>query len=230
MVKSAMVLPIIQIGDPRLLQPSEEITNFADPKLEKLIEDLIDTCESDRDKTAGIAAVQVGKNIQLTIVRRVDIEERQGRNKKRKGATTRPLRDKTQATAEQEGLINAADPSTILKGRAVWQPLLNPKITKVIGSQESLRWEACLSIGVGKSQLWAPVWRPEKIEVSYQTPSGEHRKLQADGFFARLLQHEIDHLNGILFLSRVNNPEANIWRNEALDEYLETHPSYPEEK
>ena len=75
---------------------------------------------------------------------------------------------------------------------------LNPTIEggKVKESGE----EGCLSI----PELRAKVTRPEGVKVTYQTLDGETVTVETDGLLARAFQHEIDHLNGVLFIDRVS--------------------------
>lgn len=61
-------------------------------------------------------------------------------------------------------------------------------------------FEACFSVG----ELHAKVWRYNSIMVSYQDEDGRKYNHSAKGFYARVLQHEIDHLNGILFTDRLD--------------------------
>ncbi len=194
-----MVLNILQIGDKRLLKKSKKVIDFADKTLQKLIEDMIDTCEKDVDSTAGLAAPQIGENLNLAIVRRVDIEE------------------KVENQAEKR------------ESRGLWEVFINPEIIEADKEHESVLWEACLSIGVKVSQLWGPVWRPDKVKVKYQDRQGKTQTLEATGFFSHLIQHEIDHLNGVLFISRVRNPEQNLWRAIDFDKYIDENGRYPKE-
>ena len=75
--------------------------------------------------------------------------------------------------------------------------LVNPRI---IGSDgEATDTEGCLSI----PDFTDKVDRPERVKVSAQTAAGEPFEIEAEGFFARALCHEIDHLDGILFIDRL---------------------------
>lgn len=76
--------------------------------------------------------------------------------------------------------------------------LINPKITKYSEEQEVAE-EGCLSIP-GK---YDKVQRPANITYTGQLLSGEKINETAEGLFARVLQHEVDHLDGILFIDRV---------------------------
>lgn len=63
--------------------------------------------------------------------------------------------------------------------------------------------EGCLSIPT----VEADVFRPRRVKVRYQTPNGELHETWFDGLTARVLQHEIDHLNGVLFTDRLTPEE-----------------------
>jgi peptide deformylase len=75
--------------------------------------------------------------------------------------------------------------------------LANPAIVRAEGDE--LGREGCLSI----PDLTANVRRATLVAVEAITPSGEPVAVEADGFEARVIQHELDHLDGILFLDRV---------------------------
>ena len=75
---------------------------------------------------------------------------------------------------------------------------LNPVIEG--GKTKETGEEGCLSI----PELRAKVTRPEAIKVTYQTLEGETVTVETDGLLARAFQHEIDHLNGVLFIDRVS--------------------------
>jgi peptide deformylase len=80
--------------------------------------------------------------------------------------------------------------------------LFNPEIIKAEG--EELGVEGCLSIPgyVGEN-----IRRATKVIVKGQDARGKTVRVTAEGWFARILQHEIDHLDGILFLDRLDRPE-----------------------
>lgn len=77
--------------------------------------------------------------------------------------------------------------------------LCNPEIVNAY-SEGTFSDESCLSLpGVG-----GKVFRSEEIQVAYRTPLGEPREMVLLGLEARIAQHEIDHLDGILFFQRMN--------------------------
>ncbi|MBD2079232.1 peptide deformylase [Leptolyngbya sp. FACHB-17] len=81
--------------------------------------------------------------------------------------------------------------------------LINPVIKKS-GTTTCSGQEGCLSI----PGVYLDVERPEEIEVSFKDETGRMRTLAADGLLSRCIQHEIDHLNGVLFVDRVENKLA----------------------
>ena len=88
--------------------------------------------------------------------------------------------------------------------------LINPEITK-FGSELSQFEEGCLSI----PGVYLDVERPEAIEVKFKDTNGKPKKIKASGLLSRVIQHEIDHLKGVMFVDRVDNELA---LNEALNE------------
>jgi peptide deformylase len=81
--------------------------------------------------------------------------------------------------------------------------LINPQITS--SSRKVCNYEeGCLSI----PGVYLEVSRPEAIEVSFKDEQGRPQKIKASGLLARVIQHEMDHLNGVLFVDRVDNELA----------------------
>jgi peptide deformylase len=86
--------------------------------------------------------------------------------------------------------------------------LFNPEILSAEG--ESVAEEGCLSI----PDLRADVRRPEKIVVKVMNLRSKDVEFEADGLLARVLQHEIDHLNGTLFIDRISGLKRQLLRGE----------------
>lgn len=78
--------------------------------------------------------------------------------------------------------------------------LINPEITK-LSSKTSVLEEGCLSL----PNFYGEVERSEKIIVKATNLEGKKIKLKAFGLLARVLQHEIDHLDGVLFIDKAMN-------------------------
>ena len=88
--------------------------------------------------------------------------------------------------------------------------LINPEITGVGGSICTYE-EGCLSI----PGVYLDVVRPSVVDVSYRDAFGRPKRTKADGLLARCIQHEMDHLNGVLFVDRVTDHDK---LREGLDE------------
>ena len=80
--------------------------------------------------------------------------------------------------------------------------LVNPEIT-AFGSTLNSYEEGCLSI----PGVYLNVVRPSTIKLKFRDEMGRPRKMNADGLLARCIQHEVDHLRGILFVDRVTSQE-----------------------
>ncbi|MFB0958164.1 peptide deformylase [Clostridiaceae bacterium HFYG-1003] len=89
---------------------------------------------------------------------------------------------------------------------------INPVITRSEGKCNGT--EGCLSV----PGLFGFVDRPEKITVEYLDETGAQRTLDAEGFFARAICHEVDHLHGILFIDKPEFVEAVEEDEEGIDE------------
>jgi peptide deformylase len=92
--------------------------------------------------------------------------------------------------------------------------VVNPEIIP-IGSDVVEGWEGCLSI----PEIRGMVPRPRDILLRGYDRRGSKMELKATGFFARVLQHESDHLDGILFFDRMTSLESLTY----LDEFVKYH-------
>lgn len=82
--------------------------------------------------------------------------------------------------------------------------LFNPEILSAEG--EAVAEEGCLSI----PNVTADVKRPEKVVIEGINVESEQVRIEADGLLARALQHEIDHLNGVLFIDRLSGLKRQL--------------------
>jgi len=82
-----------------------------------------------------------------------------------------------------------------------WMPmvLVNPELE--LGKEKEFGTEGCLSF----PEISADIQRPIVVKVRTRLIDGRDVEFEARGFFARALQHEVDHLNGILFIDRMNS-------------------------
>ena len=87
--------------------------------------------------------------------------------------------------------------------------IVNPEITKLVGEVELD--EGCLSI----PGFWGTVKRAEKVTVKAKDRNGKDFRLTAEGLLAQALQHEIDHLDGMLYVDRMESLEK-LKRSEPI--------------
>ncbi len=157
------VLPILKMGDARLLRHAQPVTRFDTPELHALVRDLLDTMAAANG--AGLAAPQIGVDLQVVIF-----------------GSDQP---------------NPRYPEAPVVPRTV---LINPVITP-LGDEEEEGWEGCLSVPGLRGVV--PRWR--RIRYQGFDVQGQPIDREAEGFHARVVQHECDHLWGKLYPMRVRD-------------------------
>jgi peptide deformylase len=123
----------------------------------------------------GLAAQQVGHALQLTVI---DVRE----------AVDRP------STLELDG--KPAEPNDFMP-----LVLINPQVNAVKTSAKAEGPEGCLSF----PEIFADITRPESVDVVAMDRDGKCVEFRCGGLLARAVQHETDHLNGILFIDRMDS-------------------------
>lgn len=174
-----MILEVIKYGNPVLRQKGARIEALT-PETTQLIADMFETMYV--TKGIGLAAQQVGKTLQLTVL---DL----------RGVEDRP------STLELDGKpadVDAFMPLVLIN------PEIKPLNDPVAGP------EGCLSF----PELYGDVLRPESIEVKALNEKGKPIAFRCGGLLARAVQHETDHLNGILFIDRMDRKSKAEIRDE----------------
>jgi len=118
----------------------------------------------------------------------------------------------TRLMQEARGVGLAAPQVGVLRRVLVYQTsdddpvvaLVNPKLTGSSDERETVD-EGCLSLGAASVVM--PVERPLRVTVDALTPAGEQVTVEAEGLEARVIQHELDHLDGVLILDRTGPEE-----------------------
>jgi peptide deformylase len=82
---------------------------------------------------------------------------------------------------------------------------INPKITWA-SDEMAVFEEGCLSV----PEIWDDVERPARIKAEYLDLDGKRIELEADGMLATCLQHEMDHLNGVLFIDHLSRLKRSM--------------------
>ncbi len=102
------------------------------------------------------------------------------------------------------------------KNSREFTPLINPEIVKYEGKLIA-DYEGCLSVG----GIYGKVPRYDKIRVKALAPDGQEIRFKAEGFLARVIQHEIDHTNGIVFIDHIRDDKKAFY---TLDEKGDLQP------
>jgi peptide deformylase len=156
------VREILKMGDPRLLRVAEPVREFGTPALDELIADMFDTMHAANG--AGLAAPQIGVNLQLVIF----------------------------GFKHNERYPNAPEvPETVL---------INPVLRPLSDEMEE-GFEGCLSV----PGLRGSVPRYTRLHYEGVDQQGKQLSRDVEGFHARVVQHEVDHLLGILYPMRIKD-------------------------
>jgi len=154
--------PVLRMGDPRLLQRAEPITNFGSRELDTLLADMRDTMhELDG---VGLAAPQIGVSLRVVIF---------------------------EVNANPRYPDAESVPQTVL---------INPVLTPLSDAMEE-DWEGCLSVPGMRGLV------PRYTQLRYQgrDEKGGLIDRTVSGFHARVVQHECDHLEGVLYPMRMRD-------------------------
>ena len=157
-----MILPILRMGDPRLLQRSLPVDRLDTPELRALLADMRETMIAAHG--AGLAAPQIGVLLRVVIF-----------------------------GFEHNDRYPDAEP-------VPYTEIVNPVLTP-IGSELEEDWEGCLSV----PGLRGRVPRHARLRYTGFDPQGKRIDREVTGFHARVVQHECDHLDGILYPFRMRD-------------------------
>lgn len=153
------IVPLVELGNPILRQPSAPFADFTSPDVARILADMRDTLHDYRARTGygrAISAPQVGILKRLIYI------------------------DTPEATLE----------------------LVNPRFERW-SREEDERYESCFSF----PGMWGLVHRPVSVVVVAWTAAGVEQRIEASGTLARIVQHEMDHLDGFVWLDR--NPDLH---------------------
>lgn len=183
-----MIYPIRYFGDPILRQVARPVTKFG-PALDEFAQNMVETMYDANG--LGLAAPQVGRSLRLFVA-----------------LETEPVPNGGGEEMDSDTL--SPEEKRELWGVTAVHVLANPEITRRSGVQTGQ--DGCLSVpGLYIDALE----RDESITLQYQDLTGRQRTLNASGRFAHVLQHEHDHLEGILFFDRLPTAERR--------EFMATH-------
>lgn len=122
-----------------------------------------------------------------------------------------------------EGDDAEAAPAALVPGKPI--AVINPEIVWTSDELNTYE-EGCLSI----PGQYAEVERPEKVRVKYLDENGQAQEMEADGLLATCVQHEIDHLDGVLFVDHLSTLKRDMllrklkkWARENADDIKESY-------
>lgn len=180
---------IITLPDPRLRMKSENVAVF-DAELKQLADDMLETMVW--AKGIGLAAVQIAVLKRIIII---DIGDLSDEEKYLEGDEETEKR-----LAERKSVSNP-------------EIYVNPEIIK--GEGEILYEEGCLSV----PGVYAEVKRKETLKLRYQDLSGKTYEVETHGLRSIVLQHEMDHMEGVVFPDRL----GQMQRMMIINKYNKLH-------
>ena len=194
-----MIHPIRYFGDPVLRRRASPVTRF-DDALERLAADMIETMYDANG--VGLAAPQIGVSKRLFIALELAPDEPPDEGVP---VDDVPTDDDDVPVPEDETL----EAMRQRLGVVAEHVMVNPAFTVRDGVQYGQ--DGCLSV----PGLYVEAMRRDlHVRVRYQDVAGAWHELDADGHFAHVLQHEYDHLEGVLFFDRLADDERRVFLEE----------------
>lgn len=162
-----------------------------DKEVLHLIEEMKQTLDATRDpEGVGLAAPQVGKSLQLFIVK--------------------PTRKSKHQIFINPQIITLNTANNNTKDHEAKDQRESVQKSVEIPDNESTKLEGCLSL----PSIWGEVNRADKVYLSYLDETGKEHKRWFDGFTATIIQHEYDHLQGELFPKRVLEQQGQLYKSK----------------
>ena len=189
------MLTIVQAPHPALSAIAKRINKIDKPLL-TLIDEMTETLIHTKDpEGVGLAAPQVAQSIQMFVVKE-DLD-----------APRYVFINPVVKEKSQENLDLTADDDDE-------EPKKKSKKKK---KDKGVKLEGCLSL----KDIWGIVHRSQWVVLSYQDETGKQYEKKFDGFMATIIQHEVDHLHGVLFPKRVLEQKEKLYKT-SVDEDDET--------
>ncbi len=183
-----MIYPIRYYGDPVLRKVARPVASF-DDELQTLSQDMMETMYDANG--VGLAAPQIGLSKRLFIALQIE-----------------PVEDEEPDEADDLAALSTEEKRKRW-GVVAEHVMVNPEIIRRSGEQ--FGQDGCLSVpGLFVSEMR----RNDKVTVRFQDVAGEPHELEAEGHFAHVIQHELDHLDGVLFFDRLPEEDRRRFMNE----------------
>ncbi|HZJ09834.1 MAG TPA: peptide deformylase [Trueperaceae bacterium] len=208
-----MIYPILYYGEPILRRRARPVERF-DDDLAALAADMFETMYA--ADGVGLAAPQIGLDKRLFVALEVDRDDQDDDSEEMAGqlADAEPIEDATEDDAGGEDEPEAKEELTEEQKRRAWgvvreHVIVNPVIQASSGRQ--LARDGCLSL---PGLVAEGVPRPKSVTLEYQDLTGANQSLGADGYFAHVLQHEFDHLEGVLYFDHLPSASREAFLEE----------------
>lgn len=178
------MLKIVSAPHPILSQSTKPVAKI-DKSILKLIADMKEALATAKDPVGvGLAAPQVGHSLQIFIAK----------------------------PALKSNIQVFTNPKIIQKTKISHLTIDNDRVNKLnqtMGEKSSTKLEGCLSL----PNIWGEVKREPEVTISYLDGEGDLRTRIFSGLIATIIQHEMDHLQGILFPKRVLEQKATLYKS-----------------
>ena len=185
-----MIYPIVAIGDPVLKTRAKDLpADLAAAELQELIQNMFDTMYYAHG--VGLAAPQIGRGVRLFVMDSTPMVEPDEDDEDDAPAAGRPA--------------TAAEPLETPVKRA----FINPRLVSETGEEWGFE-EGCLSIP-GVREM---VYRPTNILLRYEDENRQPHEEAFSGMAARIIQHEYDHLEGILFTDKLSTFKKQLLKGK----------------
>ncbi|MDH4466703.1 MAG: peptide deformylase [Bacteriovoracaceae bacterium] len=193
--KKASLLDIKIYPAAVLKRVAAPVVNF-DSELKTLCQDMLKTMY--HAPGIGLAAPQIGISKRIFVL---DVDyERKRKNQKNDDEDDRDSDDEVEEAEDQIIEIHGLRPKIYI----------NPEIVSVEG--DTSYQEGCLSL----PGIFDDVKRHKKIQMKYQDIQGEEHLENADDLLSICMQHETDHLNGVMFIERLSQLKFSFYRNQFI--------------
>jgi peptide deformylase len=180
------MLKIVTVPSNTLSSPTKPVGKI-DDKIKKIVFEMEKILTAQTDPPGvGLAANQVGLDLSIFIIRPSE-------------------KSKTKVFINPK-ILNVGEQFIAPKIKGV----INHAPTKKSKSKKKIKLEGCLSI----PRIWGPVKRAERVFLKYQDLNGKTHLKWFSGFEAAIIQHEVDHLNGVVFTQRSLEQKGQLYREE----------------
>jgi peptide deformylase len=213
------IRPIVRLGHPTLRSVAQALPpgRIGEPAIQELVDDMIETMRAAHG--VGLAAPQVGTSLQIFVyemappatpapdvpasdVPASDVPDAPDAPDMPNAAERRAPETQAPGPPAREAVREASGPIPL---HVVINPMLTPQAGELVYD-----WEGCLSI----PDLRGLVPRHPAVRVRGLDRLGQALDYVAQGFEARIVQHEFDHLNGVVFLDRMRDLKGLAFRDE----------------